>query len=286
MPIYEYKAYTSGGATKSGVIDADTERDARAKLRKDSLIVSSISATRGGKKVKKKSKDAGEPSRLSKLLESRTANQGPGAREIDIVAGMTRQLATLLGSGIALNESLSALVDQAEQKRVETLCRELREDIQQGANLADALVKHPGWFTPLYVNMVRAGQAAGNLDTVLTRLADYMQSQRALRRKIVGALTYPLMMIGIGMIVVTILMAKVVPEITRMLIEQNKELPPSTRILVGASDFLKSWWWAVFLLIGVISFMCARRLCAPRGWLRNHHGQLQPGDGLHGLRHQ
>ena len=258
MPIYEYKAYTTGGATKSGVIDADTERDARAKLRKDSLIVSNISATRGGKKDKKGPKAAGEPSRLSKLLESRASSQGPGAREVDIVAGMTRQLATLLGSGIALNESLSALVDQAEQKRVETLCRELREDIQQGSNLADALAKHPGWFTPLYINMVRAGQAAGNLDTVLTRLADYMQSQRALRRKIVGALTYPLMMIGIGMIVVTILMAKVVPEITRMLIEQNKELPPSTRILVGASDFLKSWWWAVFLLIGVISFMFER----------------------------
>ncbi|MDB4489365.1 type II secretion system F family protein [bacterium] len=258
MPIYEYKAFTTGGATKSGVIDADTERDARTKLRKDSLIVSSIAATRGGKKVRAKSKDGSKPSRLSKFLDSRSSSQGPGSREIDIVAGMTRQLATLLGSGIALNESLSALVEQAEQKKVETLCRELREDIQQGANLADALAKHPGWFTPLYVNMVRAGQAAGNLDTVLTRLADYMQSQRALRRKIVGALTYPLMMIGIGMIVVTILMAKVVPEITRMLIEQNKELPPSTRILVGASEFLKSWWWAVFLVIGLISFMFER----------------------------
>ena len=258
MPIYEYKAFTTGGATKSGVIDADTERDARTKLRKDSLIVSSIAATRGGKKVRAKSKDGSKPSRLSKFLDSRSSSQGPGSREIDIVAGMTRQLATLLGSGIALHESLSALVEQAEQKKVETLCRELREDIQQGANLADALAKHPGWFTPLYVNMVRAGQAAGNLDTVLTRLADYMQSQRALRRKIVGALTYPLMMIGIGMIVVTILMAKVVPEITRMLIEQNKELPPSTRILVGASEFLKSWWWAVFLVIGLISFMFER----------------------------
>lgn len=256
MPIYEYKAFTTGGQTKAGVIDADTERDARAKLRRDKLIVSNISATRGGKKVRAKS--AGGGGRLAKMMESRSAGQGPGAREADIVAGMTRQLATLLGSGIALNESLSALVDQAEQKKVETLFRELREDIQQGANLADSLSKHPGWFTPLYVNMVRAGQAAGNLDTVLTRLADYMQSQRALRRKIVGALTYPLMMIAIGMIVVTILMAKVVPEITRMLIEQNKELPPSTRILVGASEFLKNWWWAVFLVIGLISFLFER----------------------------
>ena len=216
MPIYEYKAFAAGGATTTGIVDADTERDARAKLRKDNLLVTKLTETRGGKKVKR-AKGKGKGSSGGGLLAARAASQGPGAREIDIVCGMTRQLATLLGSGIALNEALSALVDQAEQRKVETLCREIREDIQQGSNLADSLAKHPGWFTPLYINMVRAGQAAGNLDTVLTRLADYLQGQRALRRKIVGALTYPLMMIGIGFIVVTILMAKVVPEITRML---------------------------------------------------------------------
>ena len=191
-------------------------------------------------------------------MAARAASQGPGGRETDIVSGMTRQLATLLGSGIALNEALTALVDQAEQRRVETLCREIREDIQQGLNLADALGKHPGWFTPLYVNMVRAGQASGNLDTVLARLADYLQSQRKLKRKIVGALTYPVMMIVIGLIVVTILMAKVVPEITKMLMDQNQELPPSTQVLVTASEFFKSWWWLVFLCLAIISLIFER----------------------------
>ena len=259
MPIYEYKAFAPGGAIKKGIIDADTERDARLKLRRDKLLVSQLTETRGGRRVKRSKGDGQKKSgAMAKIMEARARSQGPGAREIDIVSGMTRQLATLLGSGIALNEALSALVDQAEQRRVETLCRELREEIQQGANLADALIKYPGWFTPLYVNMVRAGQAAGNLDSVLTRLADYMQGQRALRRKIVGALTYPLMMIVIGMIVVTILMAKVVPEITKMLIDQNKELPPSTQVLVGASNFIQQWWWAVFLGMALISFAFER----------------------------
>ena len=259
MPIYEYKAFATGGAVKSGIVDADSEKDARTKLRRDKLLVSHLSETRGGRRVKKsKGAKVGKSSMLSNVLAARAATQGPGSREIDIVAGITRQLATLLGSGIALNEALTALVDQAEQRRVETLCREIREDIQQGSNLAEALSRHPGWFTPLYINMVRAGQASGNLDTVLTRLADYIQGQRALRRKIVGALTYPAMMIVIGGIVVTILMAKVVPEITKMLIDQNQELPPSTRVLVGLSDFFKQWWWAVFFAIGVISFIIER----------------------------
>jgi len=263
MPIYEYKAFAPGGSTKSGIVNADSERDARVKLRRDNLLVSKLTETRGGRRVKgKKGKDgaAGSKSggRMASLMEARSQANGPGSRQADIVTGMTRQLATLLGSGIALNEALSALVDQAEQRRVESLVRELREDIQQGSNLADALTKHPGWFTPLYVNMVRAGQAAGNLDTVLMRLADYMQGQRAMRRKIIGALTYPMMMVGIGMIVVTILMAKVVPEITKMLLDQDRELPPSTRVLVLISDFFKEWWWTLVLGAIVVSFVFER----------------------------
>jgi general secretion pathway protein F len=171
---------------------------------------------------------------------------------------MTRQLATLLGSGIPLTESLSALVEQAEHKRMETMLRQIRESIQQGTSMADALAQHPGWFTEMYINMVSAGQAAGNLDIVLSRLADYMQAQRAMRRKIVGALTYPAMMIVIGMIVVTILMAKVVPEITAMLIEQGKALPPATRVLISVSNVVQNWWWAIIGGFGLLSFIVER----------------------------
>lgn len=255
MPIYEYKAFAPGGGLKSGIIDADTERDARSKLRRDSLLVSKLIETRGGKKVRRPGQ---RPRLLASLAAKRTAQRGPGPRENEIVAGVTRQLATLIGSGIALTEALGAIVDQAGSRRIETMYREIREKIQQGHSLADALELHPGWFAELYVNMVRAGQAAGNLDVVLARIADYMQSQRALRRKITGALTYPIMMVSLGFIVVTILMAKVVPEITSMLTDMGKALPASTQLLVDVSEFFQAWWWALFLSIGAVSFVIER----------------------------
>jgi len=258
MPIYEYKAFAPGGALQSGIIDADTERDARTKLRRDNLLVSKLVQTRGGRRVRGKAGGARGTGVLSRLAAQRAARSGPGARENEIVAGVTRQLATLIGSGIALAEALNAVVDQAENRRVETMFREIRERIQQGHSLADALEQHPGWFSELYVNMVRAGQAAGNLDTVLARIADYMHAQRALRRKVTGALLYPLMMICLGFLVVTVLMTKVVPEITAMLLDQGKALPATTQVLVNISKFFQSWWWAIFLTIGGVSFVVDR----------------------------
>lgn len=256
MPIYEYVAFAAGGATSKGIVDADSERDARQKLRKKELLVTKLTETRGGKRRKKGS--GNQPGLFIRILEARAAAQGPSTRETELVLGMTRQLATLLGSGIPLTESLSALVEQAEHKRMETMLRQIHESIQQGTSMADALAQHPGWFTEMYINMVSAGQAAGNLDIVLSRLADYMQAQRAMRRKIVGALTYPAMMIVIGMIVVTILMAKVVPEITAMLIEQGKALPPATRVLISVSNVVQNWWWAIIGGFGLISFIVER----------------------------
>ncbi len=258
MPVYEYKAFAPGGAIKSGIVNADTERDARSKLRKENLLVSKLTQKRSAGSSKASERKGASMGALARMRAARARSQGPGPRESEIVGGMTRQLATLLGSGIALTESLSALVDQAEKRNVETMLREIREDIQRGLNLAEALEKHPGWFSELYVNMVRAGQAAGNLDTVLTRLADYMQNQRALRRKIVGALTYPVMMIIIGVLVVAILLAKVVPNITKMLIDQNKALPPTTQVLVNVSDFVQSYWIVMLLGVAALSFVIER----------------------------
>jgi general secretion pathway protein F len=265
MPIYEYKAFGSGGALKTGIVDADTEREARQKLRRDNLLVSQLSTVRSGRRQRSKEAAGPRSSLLLRLKRARAAQTGPGPREIEIVAAVTRQLATLLSSGIALAEALRAIIEQSDQRRVETMFREIRERIQQGANLADALEEHPGWFSELYCNMVRAGQAAGNLDVVLTRLADYLQTARALRRKIVGALTYPILMIGIGMLVVSVLMAFVVPRITSMLEDQGQTLPAPTQILVAVSEIFKSYWWLAMLAMGAISFIVERIYRANKG---------------------
>lgn len=258
MPIFEYKAFAAKGGTKTGIVDADTPREARAKLRKDNVLVSEIKEVKGGRKQKLKSGASNRSKLASKLADLRASSSGAKGKDLELISAATRQLGTMLGSGIALTEALRALVEQAQTRKEESLFREIRERVTQGAPLADAFAEQPQWFSDLYVNMVRAGQATGNLDVIFRRLADYMQSQRALRRKIVSALTYPAMMIGIGMIVVSILMVKVVPKITEMLLDLGQTLPTPTRILIGISAFFSSWWWLLLLAIGAMAYAFER----------------------------
>ncbi len=254
MPIFEYKAYAPGGAVKTGVVDADTAREARARLRREDILVSEIQELRGGRRL------AGGANQgwLAKLKQWRQQSATPSGANVEVVAAATRQMGTLLGAGIPLTETLKAIIEQTEDRRAERMFREIRERVTQGTSLADALAEHPAWFNELYVNMVRAGQATGNLDIVFNRLADYLQKQRALRRKVVSSLTYPVMMIAIGMIVVSILMTVVVPKITSMLIDSGQTLPGPTRILVAVSTGFKNYWWLGLLSIAAISFVVER----------------------------
>jgi general secretion pathway protein F len=262
MPIFEYKAFTADGSTKTGVIDADTPRAARQRLKRESLMVSELAELRGGKRGKAltastEGKASGE-NLWSRFLRARAASTAPSGKNLEFVSAATRQLGTLLGAGIPLIEALRALIEQADHKRAETVFREVRERVSQGASMADALAEHPAWFSDLYVNMVRAGQATGNLDVVFSRLADYLQAQRALRRKVVSALTYPIMMIAIGVIVVSILMTLVVPKITGMLLDTGQTLPTPTRVLIAVSNAFKDYWWLGMLGLAALSFVFER----------------------------
>lgn len=276
MPIFEYKAYADGGATKSGVIDADTPREARQRLRRDNLLVSDLREVRkrgvrkggGAKAAKSNSSSAPRDSLLSKVREKRrSSSSGPSGRDLEIVAGITRQLGTLLNAGIPLAEALRAVIEQAETRRIETLFRELRERITQGTSLGDALSEHPDLFSDLYVNMVKAGEVTGQVDVVLTRLADFLQSQRALQRKVVSAITYPMLMVGLGMLVVGVLMTVVVPKITTMLEDTGQTMPLPTQILMTASDLFKGYWWVGLLIIAGISSLIERWYRTPKGRL-------------------
>lgn len=262
MPIFEYKAFTADGSTKTGVVDADTPRAARQRLKRDNLMVSELAELRGGKRSKAITASVDAPRARESLYtwfrRQRAAATTPSGKNLEFVAAATRQLGTLLGAGIPLIESLRALIEQADNRRAETVFREVRERVSQGASMADALAEHPGWFSDLYVNMVRAGQATGNLDVVFSRLADYLQAQRALRRKVVSALTYPAMMIAIGVIVVSILMTLVVPKITGMLLDTGQTLPVPTQILIAVSNGFKDFWWLGLLCIAAVSFVFER----------------------------
>jgi general secretion pathway protein F len=256
MPIYQYKAFGPGGETKSGVIDADTPRAARELLRRESLLVKEIRESHGRRG--RAPAGSGKPSWLAKVRQARSMRKSTSSRDLDLVTGATRQLGTMLGSGIPMTEALRAMIDQAEDRRSETMFRQIREQVNQGTSFADALEDHPALFGDLYVNMVRAGEATGNVDIVLTRLADYLQAQRTLRRKVVSAMTYPVMMIMLGMLVVTALMSFVVPKIVGMLTDTGEALPVPTQILVLISDVFKDYWWLGALGLATISFLLER----------------------------
>jgi general secretion pathway protein F len=234
VPVYTYKAFTTGGQLKSGIADADSPREARLKLRRDGLLVTDLAEVEGITRKK--------TSRFRQMrLRRRTARELPQT---------TRQLATLLRSGIALNDALKALVEQIETPVLEAVFRDVRERIGQGASFAEALEQHPGVFPPLFISMVRSGEAAGNTDVVLERLALFMQKQSRMKNRVVAAMIYPMIMLLVGTIVVIILMTKVVPKLIVLVESRGGELPGPTALLKATSDFLASYWY--LLLAGLI----------------------------------
>jgi general secretion pathway protein F len=233
VPVFEYRALDGKGKVREGILDADTAKEARLKLRDQKVHVVDL---------RTKSDIGGKRRKWMPGILRRRHNEE--------VSGVTRQLATMLKSGIPLAQSLTALIEQAETPDIEAVLRDVREKVTQGASLADALAFHPAYFTELFVNMVKAGQAAGNLDVVLKRLADYMQKQNRMRARVKAALAYPFVMIIIGTLVVIGLMTFVVPKILAVIKAAGKGkaiLPLPTQILVMASNFVRDWWWAALI---------------------------------------
>src|SRR5450432_4416567 len=174
------------------------------------------------------------------------------------VAVFTRQLATLLRAGIPLAEALGALSEQSDNKKFEVVLTGVRQKVNEGSSLAETLGQHPKIFPELYTNMVRSGEAAGNLDAVLARLADFLDAQHTLRAKVSGALTYPVIMLVLGSLIMGVLMVVVVPKITSIFEDLGKTLPWNTQLLIFMADVMGSYWWAVLIFAG-LSYWFFRR---------------------------
>lgn len=232
MPMYAFKGVSSSGKPVSGVRDAESPKALRQLLRKDGVLVTTFELSKGGKLAKEQNAAKGGLSRdvdLGGLLG--------GVKKTE-VAAFTRQIATLLRSGIPLAEALGALVEQVQNVRFKSPLAEVRTAVNEGQSLADALAKHPKLFDELFVSMVRAGEVAGNLDEVLTRLADFLESSQKLKSKVQSAMIYPLVMVVVGAGIMGVLMVKVIPEITAMFTQQGKTLPWNTRLLIWSSQFI------------------------------------------------
>jgi len=230
MPLFEYTARTPQNELKRDQIEARSKDDVIAFLRKNRLAVV---------QVREAPKKGGGGMVLF----------GSGITTRDVVI-FTRQFATMINAGLPLVQALDILAQQTENKKLAEVTRAVVTDVESGHTLADALRKHPKAFTDLYVNMVAAGEAGGILDTILLRLATFMEKNDALVRKVKGAMIYPTVIFTVAFIAVAVLLIFVIPVFKSMFESVKMELPMPTRIVLGASRLLTGYWY-VPLILGI-----------------------------------
>lgn len=262
MPAYAYTGLNTSGKTQKGIETADSVAALKAALKRKGVYLTAVTEAAGGTAASSRAVGGG--------------GGGLGSREIDLgqffdrirpkdVSGVTRLMSTLLCAGVTLPESLTALTDQVESPRFKNILSDIASKVNEGSSLADAMAGHPKLFDRLYINMVRAGEASGSLETVLIRIADFMDQQEELRGKVTTAMFYPVAMGVVGVGVVVLLMVKVVPSISEIFAGQGAELPFVTRALIGTSDFVTSWWWLLILAtIGAV-YSFRKWRASPRG---------------------
>lgn len=257
MPAYAYKALDSRGRSCSGTRDAESPRGLRGLLRKEGIFVTELHETH--------LEPAASGNALRREVEWKRFFDRVQPRD---VAVLTRQLATLLRAGIPLAEALQALLEQNTSPLLGRVLAVVRTRVNEGTSLAEALSVHGEVFPELYVSMVRAGEAAGNLEQVLLRLADFMDAQVRLRGKVAGALTYPAVLLGVASMAIFMLMKVVVPKVTAIFADVGQALPWYTRFLVATSELVSGYWWLLAVL-GVVAWrLFARWRRTPKGRAR------------------
>lgn len=237
MAAFRWEAVDARGRLRSGLIDADSARGVRDRLRADGLTPTAIDATVAAVGV--------EGLRLAP----------------EAVALATRQLATLAQSGMPLDQALSAVAEQADDKHTAKLLASIRSHIASGESLASALARYPRTFSPLYRGLVAAATETGRLPEVLARLADYLEAREALRQKFTTALIYPALVTLIALGVILVLLIYVVPQIVAVYQQSRQTLPWLTRTLIASSGFLRAtgWLWIGLGAIGATAFAIALR---------------------------
>jgi type IV pilus assembly protein PilC len=243
MPRFTYSARTSNGELKSASIEAPSRDDAVAQLRRQRLTIIKVDESQG------------TPKKISGSI---------GMRDIVI---FTRQFSTMINAGLPLVQALDILAGQSENKVLAAVLREVVFDVESGNTVADAMRKHPKAFSDLYTNMVAAGEVGGILDTILNRLAVFMEKNDALVRKVKGAMIYPMVILGVAGLCIVILLWKVIPVFRTMFDSVGMELPLPTQVVIGLSDFLTSFWWALLIGGGGFFFFFKQYYATPAGQL-------------------
>jgi len=239
VPVYAYKGVTAAGKATKGTLSADSARAARARMRQEGVFLTEIGEARSTATVA----GAGEAGGGWRI--DLTSFRRIPAMELALA---TRQLATLIAAGIPLVESLTALTEQIEHAHLKSVIASVRERVNEGAALADAM-NQTRQFDDLYVSMIRAGEAGGALELVLQRIADYLEEHVRLQNKVSSILVYPMVMLFFAGVVVVALVTVVLPQITSLLESLDQPLPFYTRWIIDGSEFVRTWWWAMGLVV-------------------------------------
>ncbi|MBW3564052.1 MAG: type II secretion system F family protein [Acidobacteria bacterium] len=236
MPNFEWKGRARGGEDRAGVLVADSKKAAEAILRRQQIVPSI---------VKEKGKEVALPKIGGKVP----------AKNIAI---FTRQFSVMIDAGLPLVQCLEILANQQDHKGFQRVLTQVRQDVETGSNLADAMRRHPRTFNDLFTNMIAAGEAGGILDTILQRLAVYIEKSVKLNAQVKSAMIYPVAVIGIAVIVIIVILWKVIPVFASLFASLGAELPLPTKVVIAMSDFIAQWWWLVGLLIAAFVFFLRR----------------------------
>ena len=252
MAAFDYQAVDSRGKTKKGVIEGDTPRQARALLREQGLMPTEVVPTLA--KHKSASGKSGKSS-------TRKAAGKVSASELSLI---TRQLATLVESGLPLEESLMAVAEQGDKNNIKSMVMGVRTKVTEGYGLAESMAEYPKVFNRLYRAMIAAGEKSGHLDKVLNRLADYTEQREQMRSQLIQALVYPVIMTVVAVGVIAILLTKVVPQIVGQFEHMGANLPGSTKFLIASSEFLQAYGLHLVLVIAAIMLLFSQLLKKPK----------------------
>ena len=254
MAVFEYRGIQiASGKPVKGYRDADNAKALRTLLRRDGVLL-----TEANEEAERGSAGSRKRHLFAFLQRPSTAD----------VAVMTRQLATLVRAGVPLVESVAALTEQVEKEQLKKTLTAVRETLNVGTSFAKSLEAHPNIFPSLYVNMVAAGEASGTLEAVLERLADFMEGQARLKGKVTAALAYPVLMMFIGIVMVSVLMVAVVPKVTSIFENLGHALPWYTQLLITVSSILAGYWWLIAAVVTGAVVYFRRWRAKPEGRLK------------------
>ena len=257
MPAFRYEAVDAGGATRKGVVNADSPRSARADLRLQGLTPLAVDVIEGQLDASGQARSRGFGERLSQVE----------------LALFTRQLASLLEAGLPLEQAFTALLEQAERPYVRDLVASIRAEVMGGASFSDALSRHPRDFAEIFRALVASGEQIGHLARVLSRLADYIERRNALVQKVRMAFLYPAIVTVVAFAIVIFLLAYVVPQIVSVFTNTKQQLPILTMIMLAVSNFVRAWGIVVGLLL-IGAFLAWRNALKNPALKRRWHAWL------------